>query len=120
MVFCDFNVGLKKELIQSTGSSKVDSRLAPSQWDTSLQSNAVSHWLGANLESALPWLQHRPRNTTHTKIRGVVKVISQFRGLGCHSMTSNLVSISSLSRELKTNLKSNKEILSMQMQENVS
>ena len=29
-----------------------DSRFAPSQWETSLQSNAVSHWLGANLESA--------------------------------------------------------------------
>ena len=33
---------------------RADSRLAPSQWETSLQSNAVSHWLGANLESALP------------------------------------------------------------------
>ena len=32
---------------------KADSRLAPSQWKTSLQSNVVSHWLGANLESAL-------------------------------------------------------------------
>ena len=32
---------------------RADSRLAPSQWETSLQSNAVSHWLGANLESAL-------------------------------------------------------------------
>ena len=32
---------------------KADSRLAPSQWETSLQSNVVSHWLGANLESAL-------------------------------------------------------------------
>ena len=30
-----------------------DSRLAPSQWETSLQSNTVSHWLGANPESAL-------------------------------------------------------------------
>ena len=30
-----------------------DSRLAPSQRETSLQSNAVSHWLGASLESAL-------------------------------------------------------------------
>ena len=30
-----------------------DSRLAPSQWETSLQSNAVFHWLGTNLESAL-------------------------------------------------------------------
>ena len=32
---------------------RADSRLAPSQWETPLQSNAVSHWLGANLESAL-------------------------------------------------------------------
>ena len=35
--------------------SRADSRFAPSQWETSLQSNAVSHWLGANLESALIW-----------------------------------------------------------------
>ena len=28
-------------------------RLAPSQWETSLQSNAISHWLGTSLESAL-------------------------------------------------------------------
>ena len=27
--------------------------LHPSQWETALRSNAVSHWLGANLESAL-------------------------------------------------------------------
>ena len=33
--------------------SRADSRLAPNQWETSLQSNPVSHWLGANLESAL-------------------------------------------------------------------
>ena len=42
---------------------RVDSRLAPSQWETSLQSNAVSHWLGANLESALDintWQQLLP------------------------------------------------------------
>ena len=32
---------------------RADSRLAPSQWETSLQSNAVSHWMDANLESAL-------------------------------------------------------------------
>ena len=37
---------------------RVASRLAPSQWETSLQSNAISHWLGANLESALPSLIH--------------------------------------------------------------
>ena len=32
---------------------RADSRFAPSQWETSLQSNAVSHWLGSSLESAL-------------------------------------------------------------------
>ena len=32
---------------------RADSRLAPRQLETSLQSNTVSHWLGANLESAL-------------------------------------------------------------------
>ena len=36
---------------------RADSRLAPSQWETSLQRNAVSHWLGVNLESAL--IQYR-------------------------------------------------------------
>ena len=33
-------------------------RFAPSQWETSLQSNAVSHWLGVNLESALSIPEH--------------------------------------------------------------
>ena len=32
---------------------RADSRLAPSQWETSLQSNTFSHWLGANLEASL-------------------------------------------------------------------
>ena len=51
--------------------SRVDSRLAPSQWETSLQSNAVSHWLGANLESALSfvaaaWLNHLVQHHNQT------------------------------------------------------
>ena len=36
---------------------RVDSRLAPSQWDMLLQSNTTSHWLGTKLESAL-WCHH--------------------------------------------------------------
>ena len=32
---------------------RADSRFVPSQWEMSLQSNAISHWLGANLKSAL-------------------------------------------------------------------
>ena len=35
---------------------KAESMLAPNQWETSLQSNAVSHWFGANLESVLQYL----------------------------------------------------------------
>ena len=33
--------------------SRADFRFAPSQWETVLLCNNVSHWLGANLESAL-------------------------------------------------------------------
>ena len=32
---------------------RADSRFAPSQWETALHCNNVSHWLGASLESAL-------------------------------------------------------------------
>ena len=32
---------------------RADTGLAPRQWETSLQSNAVSHWLGANRESTM-------------------------------------------------------------------
>ena len=35
------------------GLFRADSRLAPSQWERALQSKAVSHWLSANLESAM-------------------------------------------------------------------
>ena len=48
--------------------NRTDSRLAPSQWETSLQSNAVPHWLGANLESTL-----------------VIYIVS---GYGCHQRKS--------------------------------
>ena len=37
------------------GEYRADSRLASNQWETSLQSNIVSNWLGANLESALEY-----------------------------------------------------------------
>ena len=41
------------QLLRQTYYIRADSRLAPSQWERSLQSNAAFHWLGANLESAL-------------------------------------------------------------------
>ena len=36
---------------------RADSTIVPSQWETSLQSNAVCHWLGTNLESALRYTE---------------------------------------------------------------
>ena len=43
------------------GKSRADSRFAPSQWEMALLCNNVSHWLGANLESAVkrPSYQYR-------------------------------------------------------------
>ena len=32
---------------------RADTRLPPSQWETSLQNNTVSHWLGANIKCTL-------------------------------------------------------------------
>ena len=46
----DLSEGSKKEIYRA------NSRLAPSQWETSLLSNAVSHWLGTNLEAALIYI----------------------------------------------------------------
>ena len=48
-------VGDKLSLPKTTNLITImaDSRLALSQSETALQSNAVYHWLGANLESAL-------------------------------------------------------------------
>ena len=37
--------------------NRADSRLMLSQWETSLQSNDISHWLGADLESVLNNIQ---------------------------------------------------------------
>ena len=49
---------------------RADSRLAPSQWETSLQSNANSHWQGANLESALLWHPcHVSKRQCHKRIQ---------------------------------------------------
>ena len=47
-VWCEF-----KRLTHVLSFFRADSRLAPSQWEMLLQSNTISHWLGANLESNL-------------------------------------------------------------------
>ena len=48
---------------------RADSRLVPSQWETVLLCNDVSHWLGANLESADIYYQsYRYNNTCYIHI----------------------------------------------------
>ena len=46
---------------------RADSWLAPSHWETTLQSNVVSHWLGANLESALNYYLSRMEGSTQVQ-----------------------------------------------------
>ena len=71
---------------------RTDSRFAPSQWETSSQSNVVSHWLGANLESALCLIGYqlrlsRPSHTAqnsrkrmnHAQISSLTWYISDLR-----------------------------------------
>ena len=40
-------------LIGWVQTQRADTRFAPSHWETALLCNGISHWLGANLESAL-------------------------------------------------------------------
>ena len=53
---------------------RADSRLAPNQWETSLQCNTVSHWLGANLESALLYVLFctQAYSTTYNAFNGII------------------------------------------------
>ena len=58
------------------GYGRVDSRLAPSQWKTTLQSNAVSHWLGVNLESSLYGSHYSPMLFRTSVIKLIITCIS--------------------------------------------
>ena len=61
---------------------RADSRLEPSQWETSLQSNPVSHWLGANLELVLSCHVVKPLQLTRNRIH-VVYPISRWVEVIC-------------------------------------
>ena len=60
--------------------NRADSRIAPSQWGTSFQSNAVFHWLGANLESALVIDNMKQWNHIDDTIQGRVTPVRAARG----------------------------------------
>ena len=50
---CSTNNGNQGDMPCYNIKFRADFRLVPSQWETSLPSNAVSHWLGTKLQSAL-------------------------------------------------------------------
>ena len=73
--------------LRAYGTLKPDSRLVPCQWETSLQSNTVSHWLGANLESAPTlYIQSQSSFSVLTR-RGDIAwyILSLFNGLALYS-----------------------------------
>ena len=47
--------------LQQWNNYRADSMFAPSQWETALLCNDVSHWLGANLESARNYFRRKSR-----------------------------------------------------------
>ena len=63
---------------------RADSKLAPNQWETSLQCNAASHWLGANLESTLMllWVPERYVSMETLSTTSVWYQILEI--IGCH------------------------------------
>ena len=70
------------------GIYRADSRIAPSQWETPLQSNAVSHWLGAILESALDLLY---MSTAHAKLNS--SIWEPFQHKRCHLTNTEIPTI---------------------------
>ena len=50
---------------------RADSRFAPSQWETALLCNDVSHWLGTGLESAL---KHIKQSLSRTRQKWIYKI----------------------------------------------
>ena len=65
----------------------VGSRLAPTQWETSLQCNTVSHWLSRNQESALYLFFHWLRFATCVSPSAWYGSVSSQHSVHCEFMT---------------------------------
>ena len=64
---------------------RADSRLAPSQWET-LHSNTLSHWLGANLESALNHMNSLGTDNVALAKQNTTKLSAHFLGYTIHAL----------------------------------
>ena len=78
---------------------RADSRLVPSQWETSLQSNAVSHWLSANLQSALNYHLQGVRVNSLDELFGKFKNAEEWMSLKQeHTQSENIQVSMNISR----------------------
>ena len=81
-----FHLLVSYQIFKWAAVTRADSRLASSQWET-LQSNAVSHWLGANLESDLVTQQGCPVTGIGVPVTAVRQhVLVQSNTLVCHQL----------------------------------
>ena len=94
IINCIENYGCM-EYKTETSNARADSRFSPSQWETSLQSNAVSHWLGANQESALkcsPINMHLHSNFNVDRFSGTqINLRSQWHCYACDATHDVLI-----------------------------
>ena len=56
-----------KNLYRFSVEYRADSRFAPSQWETALLCNDVSHWLGASIKSVLKYISMYPQTNSAPK-----------------------------------------------------
>ena len=85
---------------------RADSRFAPSQWETPLQSNAVSHWLSASLESALCSASNGRSPTRSMRIELAVSELEiNVRRSMCELENMGIGRIGSLKQSLKPKIR---------------
>ena len=68
---------------------RADSRFAPSQWETALLCNDVSHWSGANIESAL--YTCRVFDGQYTYETGIISCMHPANERRRYNVTSSLI-----------------------------
>ena len=109
VLFCDIDIVFGMVYCCANGykvmvtSFRTGSRFASNQLETSLQSNDVSHWLGANLESAqklckAPFLDPRSMNVVlQLNLLGIVPQwmhvpnLSSIKWVVCRKMGRNVI-----------------------------
>ena len=83
---CNNGISKLRNCMTPVKPHRADFRFAPSQWETSLQSNAVSHWLGANLESPLPRIWSLPFGCCYCLVPNMVLAYGIYTRISANAM----------------------------------